>query len=401
MQATEHDLDLATTDLGPLAWVLEELRKSLAAASAALRRYVRDTGLARGADMASVDDGQLRIARQQLHQAVGALEMVGQAGPAHMLRAMEAAVQKFIERPELCNEASAAKVERAGFALADYLEVLLLGKPASAVALFPQYKEAQDLAGADRIHPADLWALEWDWQEPASPAPRETLGYAPAVRARIDTAVLRLIKSGDTGAAHDVTQVSLGLAASQAERQARVFWQVCAGFFEALALQLLPLDIYVKRAATRVLLAYAALAKGETAVSDRLVHDLVFFCAQAVPQAGQAPSLEAVRRAWRLDRHPPVDYATPQFGRFDPALLAQARKRIAATKDTWSALSGGDAGKIKGLADQVRQLSDSLVKLHGGTAPLAQSLSTVVEAVVRAGRPPAPALAMEVATAVL
>ncbi len=402
MQATEHDLDPAATDLGPLAWVLEELRKSLAAGSAALRRYVRDTGLARGADMASVDDGQLRIARQQLHQAVGALEMVGQAGPAHMLRAMEAAVQKFIERPQLCNEASAAKVERAGFALADYLEVLLLGKPASAVALFPQYKDAQELAGADRVHPADLWALEWDWQDPAGPAPQAALDYAPAVRSRLDTAVLRLMKSGDAGAAADVVQIGLGLAASQAARQPRVFWQVCAGFFEAMALQLLPLDIYVKRAATRVLLQYASLAKGEPAVSDRLVHDLVFFCAQAVPpQPALAPSLQAVRRAWRLDRHPPVDYNTPQFGRFDPALLAQARKRIAATKDTWSALSGGDVGKIKGLSDQIRQLSDSLVKVHAGTAPLAQALSTVVEGVVRAGRPPAPELAMEVATAIL
>ena len=76
MQAAT-DLDLATNDLGPLAWVLDELRKSLDSASAALRRFVRDTGLARGSDMASVDGGQLRIARQQLHQAVGALEMVG------------------------------------------------------------------------------------------------------------------------------------------------------------------------------------------------------------------------------------------------------------------------------------------------------------------------------------
>src|SRR6059058_1888912 len=110
MQAGQ-DLDLATTDLGPLAWVLDELRKSLESASAALRRFVRDTALARGTDMASVDGGQLRIARQHMHQAVGALEMVGLGAPAHMLRAMEGAVQKFIERPELCNETSSAKVE--------------------------------------------------------------------------------------------------------------------------------------------------------------------------------------------------------------------------------------------------------------------------------------------------
>jgi len=37
------DLDLGTNDLGPLAWVLDELRKSLESASGALRRFVRIT----------------------------------------------------------------------------------------------------------------------------------------------------------------------------------------------------------------------------------------------------------------------------------------------------------------------------------------------------------------------
>jgi chemosensory pili system protein ChpA (sensor histidine kinase/response regulator) len=402
MQATEHDLDLATTDLGPLAWVLEELRKSLTAASGALRRFVRDTGLARGEDMTSVDDGQLRIARQQLHQAVGALEMVGQGGPAHVLRSMEAAVQKFIDKPALCTEAAAAKVERAGFALTDYLEALLLGKRASPVGLFAQYRDTQDLAGADRNHPADLWSMEWRWEEPETPPAAQPLDYSPAVRARLDADVLRLMKTGETGAAREVAAVSLGLAAAQSAREPRIFWKACAGFFEALALKRLPLDIYVKRAATRVLLQYAALAKGELAVSDRLVQDLVFFCAQAVPAPDtDSACLVAVRQAWRLERYAPVDYQATQYGRFDPAILAQARKRIASAKDSWSALSGGEAAKLKGLPDQFKNLSESLVKLHAATGPLANALQQVVDGVVRANRPPAPELAMEVATAVL
>src|SRR4051794_37339985 len=159
------DIDVATNDLGPLAWVLDELRKSFDSASSALRRFVRDTARARGTDMASVDGGHLRIARQQLHQAVGALEMVGLSAPGHVLRSMEAAVQKFVERPELCTEAAAAKVERAGFALTEYLEAVLLGKHVSSVALFPQYRDTQELAGADRAHPADLWEMEWRWND--------------------------------------------------------------------------------------------------------------------------------------------------------------------------------------------------------------------------------------------
>lgn len=401
MEAAQ-DLDLATNDLGPLAWVLDELRKSMESASSALRRYVRDAALARGEDMTSVDTGQLRIARQHMHQAVGALEMVGLGAPAHMLRAMESAVQKFVERPELCSEQAASKVERAGFALTEYLEALLLGKTVSPLSLFPQFKDVQELAGADRVHPADLWAQDWRWLEPAVPEPAKTLVYDPAVRARMDQAVLRIVKTADAQAGRELADISLGLAASQEARQPKCFWKIAAGYFDAVGAGLLPGDVYVKRAASRVLLQYASLAKGELGVSDRLAQDLVFLCAQAVPADPAAtPALAAVRSAYSLQRHTPVDYSVSPFGRFDPVLLSQSRKRIAAAKETWSALSGGDANKIKTVGDQFHQVSDSLGKLYPPSAPLAQSLTAAIDGVVRAGRPPRAELAMEVATAIL
>jgi chemosensory pili system protein ChpA (sensor histidine kinase/response regulator) len=402
MQANENDLDLATNDLGPLAWVLDELRKSLESASGALRRFVRDAGLARGQDMASVDTGQLRIARQQLHQAVGALEMVGLGAPALILRAMEASVQKFVERPELCSEPAASKVERAGFALTEYLEGVLLGKATSPVALFPQYKDVQELAGSDRIHPADLWPYDWRWVEPETPAVAQKLVYDPALRARMDQAVLRIVKTADPAAAKDLAECCQGLAAGQDARQPRVFWKICAGYFDALALGLLPADVYVKRAGSRVLLQYATLSKGDSNISDRLAQDLLFFCAQAVPpRPVDAPALAGVREAYALGRFTPVDYAVAQFGRFDPVLLTQARKRIAAAKESWSAASGGDVTKLKAVGEQFHLIGDSLTKLHAPSAPLAQSLVATVDGVVRSGQPPRAEVAMEVATAVL
>ena len=89
------DNELAIGDLGPLAWVLEELRKSLDGATKAMRRFVRDAEMARGADLTELDASHLRIARQQLHQAVGALEIVGLEAPAKFVRAMETLAQKL------------------------------------------------------------------------------------------------------------------------------------------------------------------------------------------------------------------------------------------------------------------------------------------------------------------
>ena len=70
-----------------------------------------------------------------------------------------------------------------------------------------------------------------------------------------------------------------------------------------------------------------------------------------------------------------VDYETVRFGRFDPALLAQARKRIAAATETWSALAGGDRNKIKPAADQFSLVCDSLRKLNPGSESLAVALT--------------------------
>ena len=400
--STIAEFDLTGSDLGPLAWVLDELRKSLDGAAKALKRFVREAEAARGSDLAALDASQLRIARQQLHQAVGALEMVGLAEPALVLRAMEAAVQKFVQQPEQCSHDAAGKIERASFALTEYLEGVLAGKPISAVSLFPQYRDVQQLVRADRIHPADLWPLEWRWLDPQLAGTAEPRTYDDSARALMDQWVLQIMRGQAPQAAHNLKDISLGFSARQADRQPRIFWKIAAAFFEAVAHDLLRSDVYLRRAASRILLQYASLGKGDPALSDRLAQDLLFFCAQTViSRADDTPVLSAVRSTYGLERFKPVDYELVQFGRFDPALLAQARKRIISAKEAWSSLAAGDTSKFKAVADQFSLVTDSLLKLHPSSEPLAQALTRAIDTTVRAAQVPRIELAMEVATSVL
>ena len=389
------------SDLGPLAWVLDELRKSLDGATKALRRFVRDAELSRGSDLAALDGSQLRVARQQLHQAVGALEMVGQEVPAKMLRAMETLVQKFVQRPEFCSDEAALKVERASFALTDYLEGLLKGKHYSSIALFPQYRDVLGLLGESRVHPADLWTHEWRWVDVPVPADVAALTYDQA-RNRIDGLVLNVVKSAHKPSAQALADLSLGFAAAQQDLHPRVFWMITAAYFEVIAHGLGGSDLYAKRAASRVLLQYRTLAKGPADISEQLVQDLLFFSAQAAASAAlQVPALRAVQQAFGISTPTHVDYERAQFGRFDPALLAQARKRIATATETWSALSGGDASRLKAATDQFSLVSDSVLKLHPESAGLATALTQALAATARQGGVPSAPLAMEVATSVL
>lgn len=400
--AASVDSDLAATDLGPLAWVLDELRKSLDGATKATRRFVRDAELALGSDIASLDASQLRIARQQLHQAVGALEMVGLSVPAQMLRTMETMVQRFVQRPELCSDEAATVLERASFALTEYLEGLVKGKHASAVALFPQYRAVAELAGSERVHPADLWSFDWRWLEVEGLPQAQALSYSVATREKIDWAILNVVKTANAAAAKRMVGVCVGLSNGQDRLQPRTFWAIAAAYFEAFGQGLIKPNVYTKRAASRVLQQYATLSRGDHAVSERLAQDLLFFCTTAVnPGEGDAPCLEAVRNAYGVQGTKPVDYEKEQFGRYDPALLQMLRKRIASASETWSALSGGDTHKLKLAGEQFTAVTDLMAKLHPESKELAKALARTADSTVKKAAVPDPAVAMEVATTVL
>ncbi|MDR1967428.1 MAG: Hpt domain-containing protein, partial [Burkholderiaceae bacterium] len=396
--------DAAATagDLGSLAWVLGETRQSIESASKLLKRFARESQALRDASMGSPDASALRLARQQLHQAVGALEMVGQPIAARMVRGMEAAVQQWLQRPDKCQESGVATLVRAGFALMDYLEGQLRERARPALGLFRQFRQVQELAGAERIHPADLWDGVWRWVDPATPPVAQTLSYTPETRTLMDQLVLKIVRHADVPAAAELARISLALAGAETAYQPCIFWKLCGAFFEALGQQLTPLDIYARRTASRVLVQYASLACGDLVVSERLAMDLLFFCAHVRPfAASAAPTLAAVRQAWELEGQLAVDYEQQVFGLYDQALLAQARRRVEAMKESWSALAGGDLTRLKMCVGQFELLTESLDKLYENGNPLSLALTRVAGQIRQSGCAPSPELAMETATAVL
>ncbi|MBT9551003.1 MAG: Hpt domain-containing protein [Hydrogenophaga sp.] len=407
MLDTQHDslsTDAPLADLGPLAWVFEELRKSLDGANKAIKRFVRETEQSRLSDLEAVDPGSLRVARQQLHQAVGALEMVGLLAPAQVLRGMEAAVQRFVQRPQTCTTEAAGKVERASFALVEYLEAILNNKQVQPVALFSQYREVQELAAAERVHPSDLWAFDQRGIEVAAPVGVEPQKADAQMRSRFDRVVLLMIKSPSPAVGTQLARMCAGLSAGADVPRVVTFWRVAAAYFEAVAQNLVPSDLYVKRAASRILLQLSGLAQEKTRgdVSETLLHDLLFFCSQARPKEGvAAPHLVAVRHAFGLTDAVAVDYNQATLGRFDPALLVQARKRINAGKESWSLMAGGDMGRARQVQDQYSLIGDSLLRLHPASTVLARALVKAAEQVARVPGTLKPELSMEVATTTL
>ncbi|MDH5328751.1 MAG: Hpt domain-containing protein [Aquincola sp.] len=404
-----HDTE-TIEDLSALAWVHDELRRSLEMAHKSMRRYLKEAEAVAGSDVDAVDPGVLRTARAQFHQGVGALELVGLPTAAQVLRAGEAALQKLTSgRPVKLNAAAVETIEQGSFALLDYLTRLLAGKSVSPLALFPQYRAVQELAGADRIHPADLWPHDWQWRE--VPGDGSVARAADVtLRDEVEAQTLNLMRQGGSAPALALSDLFAGLAAGApaGQRHLATVWQMAAAFFEAQGQKLLRPDVYSKRIASRLIaqLRISERDPGGTStqdVSQRLAQDLLFFCAQAAsPGDGRkAPRLAAVRQAWNLSRRAPVDYLAAALGRHDPAWIAQAKKRVAAAKEGWAAVAGGEMHRLTTLNEQFHLVGESLKKLFPAGDKLAQALSATSAATVSAAAVPAPALAMEVATAVL
>jgi len=388
-------------DLSALAWVHDELRRSLETAHKALRRYLKEAEAVGGSDIDTVDPAVLRGARMQIHQSAGALELVGMSEVADVLRASEALVTRLSQRPQLMDMAAVETVERVSFAVLDFVARQLAGKPVSPVMLFPQYRAAQQLAGADRVHPADLWRIDFQWREVPAEDGVEPLAADDTARGAMEGLALALMRQPGADTSTRMSDLCAGLGAG-ATGPAHTLWQLAAAVFEAQATGGLASDVYTKRLASRLLTQLRMAVRGQDEVSDRLAQDLLFFCAHARPSSGAlTPRLEAVRQAWRLQPVAEIDYETPRLGRFDPAVVALARKRVAGAKENWASVAGGDMHRAAALTEQFTLVGDSLARLMPAGDLLAASLQAAVAPAANALQVPSPPLAMEVATAIL
>jgi chemosensory pili system protein ChpA (sensor histidine kinase/response regulator) len=396
--------DPSSDDLSALAWVHEELRRSLDAAHKSLRRFVKESDALGSSDIDAVDPAVLRHARSQIHQGVGALELVGQPAAALVLRASEALVQRFAAKPHKLSAVVVDDIERSSFALLDYLGRLLAGKPVSTLSLFPQYRAVQEAAGADRVHPADLWSTDWHWRDLPDDPSIVALPHDAATQAAIEAQLLPLMRAADPAPhAARMSEISAGLGAGATQPHIATLWKMAAAVFEAQAHGLLGFDVFSKRVASRLLAQFRIIARGDTEVSERLAQDLLFFCAQsASPGDGRhAPRLAAVRLAYGLVHHVPTDYALSVLGRFDPAVIAQAKKRVVAAKDAWSGVAGGEMHRMTGLSEQFALVGESLKRLFPLGDLFAAELQHAVAQTQQSNGPPAAPLAMEVATSLL
>ncbi|MES2900440.1 MAG: Hpt domain-containing protein [Pseudomonadota bacterium] len=353
-------------DTGPLSWVMGEIRDALGRSQTALLEASERTEEAQASS--------LKHAKAYLHQAHGALQMVDVDGVGVMTECAEQALDRFRDALLPCTQANAQVVGMVYQAVIEYLEELLTGGQQQPARLFPYYRTIQEMLGAARIHPADLFFPDLSVAAvlPQHANAAVTPDY-PACRTRFEKALLPFLKSTDIEAQRSnalAMQEAIALiAAGQKEAPARTFWIAMQSFAELVANRTLTSDLYVKQLFGMINLQIRRLTQGEGSLPEAMMRDALFFVAAA---PNPSPAASALRRAYRLEGMVPADYDKKRYGRIDADSLKAAKEALVQAQHTWDKLAAEADEKLE--ADFETQLGNVAIASERLGAPALPAL---------------------------
>ncbi len=321
----------AAPDIAPLAWVIDEIRTSLTEAVNGLKGFL--------ANKQDVDS--LRNARNQIHQANGALQLLDLRGVALLTDAVEQLTRRYEAEPKECLPVGVRSVETALSAVVAYLEALLSGRPNQPIRLFPYYRDVLQLNRANRVHPADL--IFPDLSRRPAFHHIEARQFAPEElrdrRARFELGLLGFLRNADNGDARLRMRDALAELEHLPQRGlARTFWWIVRGLLEGLEAGAIPVDLDLKRVLARLNLQLRRMIEGGGAVAERLMIDSLYYVGRA---HGGPPRVGEIKRLFGLDALIPADFERASLTAVDADALRSLKEALSQAKQLWGHIVAG------------------------------------------------------------
>jgi len=370
MSETHNPTELmgASQDIAPLAWVIDEIRGSLSQAVTGVKSYV-----------ANKQDGEsLRNARNQVHQANGALQLLDLRGVALLTEAIEALLRRWESEPKECLPTAVKTVETAINAVIAYLEGLLAGRPNQPIRLYPYYRDVLTLNRAARIHPADLVFADLS-RRPAFHQIEVKPLTADQLRVRrvvFEEGLLGFLRDAEDPKARRRMRDALADLERLPQRGlARSFWWIVRGLLEALDARQVQVDVDLKRVLARLNLQLRRLIEGGSAVAERLMTDTLYY----VGRSGDAvPRVLEVKRLYGLEALIPPDFERATLTAVDADALRGLRDALTGAKTIWGQLVAGNASDAAKFTHEISMAQTAAQRLDA--APLAQVLGALAAA---------------------
>ena len=381
---------------GPLSWVNNEIDSALQRGAEALA-----AGAPGGEDQAK----QLSTAQAHLHEAHGALQLVGVEGVVRVTQELEALLADLQRDPDRASNEALGVAGRSFCAVRAYLVDLVAGKAHQPLRLMPIYSELLGARQAGPADPVDLYFPDLSRRPPetqrGAPSldPDEPKRFLRAQSARYQRGLLAFLRSDGSGAVQmrDATEAIERMQALSAQWP---FWWVAFGFFDALVHEALPPDEPTQRAAKRLCIRIEQqirlLAGGTHTVAERLMREALYFVARS---AAVTQHIGQVQQSYELAGTLPE---TPQGESACESALRAARKLHAKAKESWDRFAAGQAGGLAVFCEAARALSTLAAELgNPALTGFLECISATGDSLARDPGRMSEALALEQASALL
>ena len=387
------ETDTATEfDLGPLSWVHGEIGQALARGMELLATFRAEPS----------DATALKQARNHVHQAAGAIQMVGLDGAVVYADEIERQLARLEELAPAEIGPACAQIDRACRLLRIFLDEIVGGSPPVPLKLFPEYEALQRARGIRSATPTDLFFPELALRAPVleahDPVPEDRLPSHLVKQRRIYQSGLLLFLRGDPEGARGMRAAVAGIERASTRERARTFWWTVGAFYDAIIARGLEPGLGVKQLAGRIDLQIRRLVEGSTKVADRLRREVLYYVAISKPVA---PSVQAVQKGFGLARLiPSADVLNADLVRLQP-ILRDTRERLAAARELWLKVASGRADSLPKLKQTLAEVRANAAEF--GNEPLCKltaALGERLDRVPAAGSVPEP-VAMDYATGIL
>ncbi|HEY6240425.1 MAG TPA: Hpt domain-containing protein [Burkholderiales bacterium] len=382
----------AEFDVGPLSWVKGEIDHAIQRAQEALRAFAAN----------SADAAQLRSSQSHLHQAHGALSIVGLDGITRLSEEIESLLAGMEKEASPRKAEIFRLAERALNGILAYLDQLMAGNPNQPLRLYTLYRDVVTARGG-QADPTDLYYPDLSFRPPKRDKIQTPLTAGEAEkqareqRGRYQRGLLKWIKN-DAGGAEDMRAAIEAIEAAQGPTSQRAFWWVSLAFFDALAHKALPQGLDTKPLCNRIEQQIKRLVEGTPSVAERLMREVLYYVARAEPATER---VREVQETYHLGQTIPAAERDGGTGEEIPELKS-AREHLSHAKDAWDKFASGNSQSLLAFRDSAAALKESAVQL--GNVDL--SALTYEVAVLAAGltsdrEKMSEAVALEVATVLL
>ncbi|MBI4997077.1 MAG: Hpt domain-containing protein [Rhodocyclales bacterium] len=383
----------AEMDIGPLTWVKGEIDLALERAIEALDRH----------GLGGADSSHLKAARAHLHQAHGALSIVGFDGITRFSEALEQLLEAVDDGKVAYDQSTADTVRHAIAAIRNYLEDLIAGQPDQPLRLLPTYRALTAALGQAEPAPTDLFFPDLSLRPPQrvqeQPAldPAEFVSRAKAARLAYERGLLKWLKKDPRGV-QEMRSALAVIEMTQTQPAARSFWWAALAFMDTLEAGAVEYDVGVRRVCARIDTQMKRLIEGSRTVAERLMRNTLYYIAISGPAGEHSRS---VRAAFNLDKLIPKPADMADIEPLRPILRA-CREQLAPAMEDWNRFCAGTAAALPQFHDRLRDLIGRAEGLqHPEISRLGRLILGTTDELRRTPLAHSETLALEMATALL